>query len=624
MPSTTPQHQNRWGHRARLGRVGTALVLALTVVWVAVAPSAAAPSVAAPSVAAVPGTTAPQAPAPAAPGPTTPSVSSTAHVQNLGWLPPVSDGATAGTTGRSLDLQALRLSTTAPDTVIRYRAHVATIGWQAWRSSSETAGTTGRSLAVEALQVTLTGAGAARHGIEYRAHVAGLGWQPWRTEGAVAGTTGQGRSIEAVQVRLTTRPSATVTAHVQNLGWLPPVSDGATAGTTGRSLDLQALRLSTTAPDTVIRYRAHVATIGWQAWRSSSETAGTTGRSLAVEALQVTLTGAGAARHGIEYRAHVAGLGWQPWRTEGAVAGTTGQGRSIEAVQVRLMPKVRLAVTADTGMDRAAAGVFAGMGARRTDLNLIVGDLSYQSVGREPAYCSFVNSRVPGPTLVVAGNHEDTLTRNGTIENFARCLPDRVGVTGTYGKDYWVDSGPVRAILISPAIPLSTGTRTYRSGSPEAAWLTSVIRQARADGQWVVVGMHKPCLTVGTHGCESSRDLTDLMVRERVDLVLSGHDHNYSRSHQLTGTTRTPVVVDRDGQYLKGAGTVFAVVGNGGHEARPVRAKTDIWAAANGTNSPGGFVYGFASIDATAAQLTYSLVRTSGGQLTDTFTVSRP
>ena len=136
--------------------------------------------------------------------------------------------------------------------------------------------------------------------------------------------------------------------------------------------------------------------------------------------------------------------------------------------------------------------------------------------------------------------------------------------------------------------------------------------------------MHKPCLTVGTHGCDSSRDLTDLMVRERVDLVLSGHDHNYSRSHQLTGTTRTPVVVDRDGQYLKGAGTVLAVVGNGGHEARPVRAQTDIWAAANGTNSPGGFVYGFASIDATAAQLTYSLVRTSGGQLTDTVTVSRP
>ena len=419
-------------------------------------------------------------------------------------------------------------------------------------------------------------------------------------------------------------PSVTTTAHVADLGWLAPVSDGATAGTTGRSLGLQALRVSSTVPDGVISYRAHVATIGWQPWRTSSQTAGTTGRSLAIEALQMTLTGNAAARYGIEYRAHLSGLGWQPWQAEGSVAGTTGQGRSIEAVQVRLSTRVRLAVTADTGTGAAARGVFAAMGAGRADLNLILGDLSYERVGREPAYCAMVNSRVAGPTLVVAGNHEDTVTRDGLIENFVRCLPDRVGVTGTYGKDYWVDSGPVRAILISPALPLSTGTRTYRAGSPEAAWLVGVIRQARANGQWVVVGMHKPCLTVGMHGCASSRDLTDLLVREGVDLVLAGHDHNYSRSHQLTGTTRAPVVVDRDGQFVKGAGTILAVVGNGGHEARNVGAKTAIWAAVNGTNSPGGFVYGFAALEATSSQLTYRLVRTSGGSMTDTFTVRRP
>lgn len=419
-------------------------------------------------------------------------------------------------------------------------------------------------------------------------------------------------------------PSVETTAHVEGLGWVPPVSDGATAGTTGRSLDLQAVRLSTNAPNSVIRYRAHVATIGWQPWRTSSETAGTTGRALGMEALQLTLTGDAAARHALEYRAHVAGLGWQPWQPEGTVAGTTGQGRAIEAVQVRLSPRAQLTVTADTGTGPAAQGVFAAMGASRADLNLILGDLSYQSVGQEPAYCAMVNSRIPGPTLVVAGNHEDMVTRNGLIENFVKCLPDEVGVTGTYGKDYWVDQGPVRAILISPSIILSTGTRTYRAGSPEAAWLSGVIRQARADGQWVVVGMHKPCLTVGRHGCDSDPGLTDLLVRERVDLVLSGHDHNYSRSHQLTGTTRAPVVADRDGQFRHGSGTVFAVVGNGGHEARAVGPKTSIWAAINGTNSPGGFVYGFADIDATSSQLTYRLVRTAGGSMTDTFTVTRP
>ena len=66
------------------------------------------------------------------------------------------------------------------------------------------------------------------------------------------------------------------------------------------------------------------------------------------------------------------------------------------------------------------------------------------------------------------------------------------------------------------------------------------------------------------------------------------------------------------------------VVGNGGHEARTVGPKTAIWAAVNGTNSPGGFVYGFAAIDATPWQLTYRLVRTGGGSMTDTFTVTRP
>ena len=39
-----------------------------------------------------------------------------AHVQNLGWLPPVGDGEVCGTTGKSLRLEAVRLWTTPVDT----------------------------------------------------------------------------------------------------------------------------------------------------------------------------------------------------------------------------------------------------------------------------------------------------------------------------------------------------------------------------------------------------------------------------------------------------------------------------------------------------------------------------
>ncbi len=135
--------------------------------------------------------------------------------------------------------------------------------------------------------------------------------------------------------------------------------------------------------------------------------------------------------------------------------------------------------------------------------------------------------------------------------------------------------------------------------------------------------MHKPCLTLGAHGCASSPDLTDALIQEKVDLVLSGHDHNYIRSHQLRGTVAAPRVVDRDRSLAAGAGTVFAIVGNGGHDPRTVRARTTIWAAASGTNSPGGLTIGFAQVTATSTSLSYRLVRTSGGTLSDTFTITR-
>ena len=81
------------------------------------------------------------------------------------------------------------------------------------------------------------------------------------------------------------------------------------------------------------------------------------------------------------------------------------------------------------------------------------------------------------------------------------------------------------------------------------------------------------------------------------------------------GTVETPVFARF---------STVAVVGNGGHEARQIAPQTAIWAAANGTNSRGGFVYGFVEIDATPAQLTYRLVRTGGGTMNDGFTITRP
>jgi hypothetical protein len=131
--------------------------------------------------------------------------------------------------------------------------------------------------------------------------------------------------------------------------------------------------------------------------------------------------------------------------------------------------------------------------------------------------------------------------------------------------------------------------------------------------------MHIPCLTVGIHGCERDNTLDGDLIAQGVDLVVQGHDHNYSRSHQVTQLAK---VVDADNAYARGAGTVFAVVGNGGHKPREITGCPAMWAACSGTNSPGGSTTGWMRIDATGSTLTARLVTTSG-PLTDTWTITR-
>ena len=445
-----------------------------------------------------------------------------------------------------------------------------------------------------------------------------------------------------VPMALASPPALVYSAHVSSLGWLPDVASPATAGTTGQSRQMEALRISggTLAGD--IEYRAHVANIGWMAWVGPAFTAGTTGQARQLEAVQVRLSGASALAYSVECRAHVASLGWLPWVRDGATCGTTGQGRRAEAVQLRLVarttptatptatstpsttPTVDLAVVGDTGMDSNASAVLTGMA--RAKSALIVGDLAYaDTAGIESQYCAWVKARVAGGAQILPGNHE-AQNGDGAFAAYAACLPDLWAVTGSYAQGHWyADRGNMRLIAVSPQITLPSGTRTYAAGTPELAQVAAWIDAAKLAGRWVVVAMHEPCLTVGLHGCASSSALTDLLLSRRVDLVLSGHDHNYSRSHQLTGTAYSPVVADRDGAFAAGAGTVFATVGAGGHNPRTVASPLPAWAAtASGTNSPGGIAYGHLELTATATTLTARYVADAGNRAyADAFVVTR-
>jgi hypothetical protein len=304
--------------------------------------------------------------------------------------------------------------------------------------------------------------------------------------------------------------------------------------------------------------------------------------------------------------------------------------------------ELHLTAAGDYGARATTDGVLRTVAALAPDAHFALGDLAYQDVAPESAWCSYVKQRV-GSTLpfeLVAGNHESSDVPDGRIDAYAACLPNRLpGLVGTYGKEAYVDlpaAAPLaRVITASPWLTFGTTRWTYSSGDAHWNWLSAAIDGARAKGiRWVVVAAHIPCLSVGGYTCAQPRDFVNLLMAKKVDLVLQGHEHAYMRTHQLragvpgcatlgVGGTSTACIADRDDRYAAGAGTVWATVGTGGIPLRDVNvgdSEAGYFAAFSGANrSPS---YGVLDVRITGTQLTGSFVA-SQGSFGDAFTVDR-
>ena len=250
-------------------------------------------------------------------------------------------------------------------------------------------------------------------------------------------------------------------------------------------------------------------------------------------------------------------------------------------------PSFTFTAAGDYGASSDATAVLNGTNpaVSGANLNLALGDLSYANLTPESAWCDYVKQKVGTsfPFEIVAGNHEDDSPSGNNIDNFATCLPDQIGgITGRYSREYFFDypvaSPLTRFIMISPDLTfLDEGTYNYSSGNAHYNWVANAIDSARSAGiAWIVVGMHKNCISMGNYSCNIGTGLFNLLIDKKVDLILQGHDHTYQRSHQLTlgpscsgivsGSSNANCVVDNgsDNNYTKGAGSVLAIVGTGG------------------------------------------------------------
>ena len=248
-----------------------------------------------------------------------PELNYQAHVSNIGWQTEVKEGEIAGTTGKSLAVEALRLNMVLPEGTeggIEYAAHVSNIGWQKSVQNGEIAGTTGKSKSIEAIKINLTGDIAEKYDVYYRVHSANFGWLGWAKNGEYAGSAGYARAVEALEIRLykkdaedkplqeqksykseTNEGRVSYQAHMQDVGWMSKVTDGNSAGIPNGNKELQALKINV-ADDLrgygqisgSVVYQAHVENVGWQKEVKDGQLAGTVGKNKHIEALRIKLT----------------------------------------------------------------------------------------------------------------------------------------------------------------------------------------------------------------------------------------------------------------------------------------------------------------------------------------------
>lgn len=292
---------------------------------------------------------------------TTPKVVYQAHVAKIGWQKEVEDGALAGTEGRALTIEALKIKLDGlseeeqKDSKIVYKTHVQTYGWQNEVANGALSGTTGKAKRVEAVAIHLEGAIADKYDVYYRTHVQSFGWLDWAKNGEKAGSSTYGKRLEAIQIKLVKKgesaPGSTTKAyqspriqyqtHVQSYGWQSKVSDNQIAGTTGKGKRVEAIKI--TLPDSDytgnVEYQAFVQGIGWQTWKKNGELAGTSGQSKRIEALRVKLTGEIANYYEVYYSVHLAKIGWCNYESAGNATGTIDLSKKIEALKICLVKK---------------------------------------------------------------------------------------------------------------------------------------------------------------------------------------------------------------------------------------------------------------------------------------------
>lgn len=229
-------------------------------------------------------------------------------------------------------------------------------------------------------------------------------------------------------------------------------------------------------------------------------------------------------------------------------------------------------------------------GTRHTEFWLLLGDNAYES-GTDAEYQGAVFNTYPtmlrkSVIFPALGNH-DTAQSTAYVDTYPYfdifTLPKSGESGGTpSGTEhfYSFDFGNLHFIC------LDSMTADRSATGPMANWLQSDLNSTLRD--WVIAFWHHPPYSKGSHDSDTEIELVQMrqnivpiLESHGVDLVLSGHSHNYERSYLIDGnygvSTTFTDANKKDGgggrdpsYYLKPAGhpgrqgAVYTVAGSSG------------------------------------------------------------
>jgi chitodextrinase len=203
-----------------------------------------------------------------------------------------------------------------------------------------------------------------------------------------------------------------------------------------------------------------------------------------------------------------------------------------------------------------------------------------------------------GPALA----HEIFWTANGNDDYFGHGAIWRVASLPNNQEWFSYDWGDAHVLVLDTERPYAPGTPQYAYAQADLA--------AHQSNAWRIVVFHHPAYSSTSSNSSSApvqQYLVPLLQAEKVQLVLSGHSHNYERTFPLINSQPTA------------GGVTYVVTGAGGNSFNPFTISEPTWSAFREDTK-----YEYVRVTVSRTSLLLQTISASDGTILDTDSISAP